>query len=514
MRRYRQLVRANALSQVGKQSGGGGWTRAADGSITLPAVLDAFNQGGVTYFAKYDTNGTVQWASYGKIIGGNVYIMPEAIYANSSNDMLVEFMYTWRTGAKVTLYNADGSAYATNPGGDYDYALMHYVVQIDSTGTTKNLFKILAGGNLGGRMTIDSSGNPIVLTNPSIFEIQKYNSSFVSQWTDSMGISSTMPVGLVTDTSRNVILLGQANSGSVTITKSGTVITPLGASVNAIIVKYNSAGTYQWYAHINQTTTGGYTYPGGIAIDSSNNLFVSCVATGTAPVLYNAGGTTFTTTLPNSPTASVLVKYSSAGAVQWYAYTTYRVVMTANSVTVDSSGNIILLSTFQSGSNVILYSSDGSQFSNTYTPVSGCPQTLITKYNSAGIIQWATVYTGYVASSLSSGETYSATIKTNSTNDIFAIGGINGNAGDGNIYNANGSLAKTIPVPNNGSNIRFLVKYNSGGTFQWVSTSTPITGSVGKQIIHIDASGNPLLTGSWIGGPGQTNTSLTFSNAM
>jgi uncharacterized membrane protein len=205
-------------------------------------------------------------------------------------------------------------------------------------------------------------------------------------------------------------------------TPFGTTLTNSSGSYNSFIVKYNSAGFVQWTAK--QSATGeNYSY--GVATDSAGNIIIAGYYYSTL-TLYNKDGTAFGTTLVSPSYHSFIVKYNSAGFVQWTAKQAGSPTTLGYGVATDSAGNIIIVGQ-TSSTALTLYNKDdtiGTTLSN-----SGIAS-FIVKYNSAGFVQWAAKQGG-------SASTYPLTITADSTGNIIIGGYFSG--GTTIFYNSDGT---------------------------------------------------------------------------
>jgi hypothetical protein len=218
-----------------------------------------------------------------------------------------------------------------------------------------------------GPAVLDISGN-IYITGSS-GQIIKFNSSGAIQFVTALDVSTYY--GIALDASANIYVAGGNGGTGWSIAKfssSGTVswqydfvtsnydyaralvldssnnMYATGESLNGTgsaiqTVKFNSAGAIQWQKRLFYTTAY-YDYGGGIAVDSSGNVYVC----GTNSVY----------------TGVTIVKYDSSGTLQWQRrVTTIAVSINTMGICLDSSGNVYV-----------------------------CANNAIIKYNSSGSIQW------------------------------------------------------------------------------------------------------------------------------
>ena len=210
------------------------------------------------------------------------------------------------------------------------------------------------------------------------------------------------------------------------------------------LVKYNSSGTRQW---TKQFGTSGWDVGYGVAADSSNNIYV----TG-----YTEGG--FDGNTSSGRRDIILVKFYDNGTKHWTQQFGTSSDDTGYGVTVDSSDNIYVTGfTF------------GGLDGNTY---SGKGDIILVKYNSSGTKQW-TQQLG------SSKKDYGLASNVDSKGNIYVTGYTEGGL-DGNT--------------NSGESDIFLVKYNSSGTKQWTQQLGTPTFDEGNGVA-VDSSDNIYVSG-------------------
>jgi uncharacterized delta-60 repeat protein len=293
-------------------------------------------------------------------------------------------------------------------------------------------------------------------------------------------------------------------------------------SYDAFMAKYDSAGTIQWQ----QTLSGGQATEESvksIAIDSNDNLYVTGftrIDAGTSWVLiykYNSEGVIqwqqtlgngvfndsgVAITIDSSDNVYVcgdnsnyfqLVKYDSAGIVQWHIKTSDRADGLA--VTTDSSGNVYAFGTNDSYDIMLVKYDSAGNFQwekgldsnginepaeittdsndNIYMTGYLYGALLIMKFNTEGVIQWQRTLSG-------AEDDTSYTIAIDSSDNVYVGGSSRSvfNAGAGSSY-----LRNSI-----------IVKYNSSGEIQWQRS---ISGEYTDQIrgVAIDSNDNLYVTG-------------------
>ncbi len=181
------------------------------------------------------------------------------------------------------------------------------------------------------------------------------------------------------------------------------------------MVKYNSAGEIQW---IRQLGTTEYDTAYGVAIDTSDNIYVAGYTKG-ALTGTNFGGADF-----------FIVKYNPAGEKQWTRQLGTDDTDQAFSVAIDTNGNIYVAGCTKGALA-------GTNF--------GGYDLFVVKYNSAGEIQW---------------------IRQLGTIDDEEIHGVATDT-SGNIYGVGSTERGLDGNTHVGLDDLFVVKYNSTGEKQW-----------------------------------------------
>jgi hypothetical protein len=522
---------------------------------------------------RYSTDGTAIWSAR---IGGTGTDTAWAVATDLNNNVIV----AGQTGsATVTsLYNSDGTSSGKNlPASGSNAAFVAkyhtsgkglWIARLDGTQsdlaysvvTHSNGDIYVAGQQGAATMTaFNADGSAFATTIPSrglgdAF-IVKYDTDGVVQWLAQIGSTAAdIAFGVKVDSAGNAYVVGQCGATSVTTTaynangtSGGTI--PSSGGPEMFVVKYDSSGVVQWVARV---STVGTDTGQSLVIDSSDNIYVyGRVATTTTVVVtaYNSDGTAFGTTPAGTGTAAndpCIVKYDSAGFVQWIVLTGGAQSDGVNAITLDPSSNIYI--SYQRGgsgngetninkydsSGTLLYAgqavaSDGGDSAwglttdssgNLYVGVScaqigttirinniggaqvasypfiGSNDSFLIKYNSSGVVQWIRRI-GNANSDILYGLTYG------SMNDLYQVG--LGTGGSLQVYGQQQSLFSTIA--NSGGTDGFVVKYNTNGAAQWVAR----IGSTGDEIVYgtaTDSSGNMYATGQTGSG-----TTTTFFNA-
>jgi hypothetical protein len=188
--------------------------------------------------------------------------------------------------------------------------------------------------------SVDSSGNVYVggwynpASSPTVSDIYalKVNSSGVLQWSNRF----TTP---------------QPDTGYVSTINSSNdlfIAGPSGSSTAGTLIKYNSAGTFQWAKNFIGSWTN--VFPNAIKTDSSGNIYVAGFSYTGATNVYDA----FT------------IKFDSTGAIVWQRFLGGVQFEGFDGIAIDGSGNV-----YVSGLRA-------------QSPNTG----MVAKYNSSGVLQW------------------------------------------------------------------------------------------------------------------------------
>ena len=340
-------------------------------------------------------------------------------------------------------------------------------------------------------IAVDGSGNVYVTGSAdsetywaSVYWTLKYNASGWKQWEveigDSLGGSADIPSDIAVDASGNVYVTGE------TCWLVDTVIPPV-VGCAYTTVKYNTNGEPPWagWAGRNYQGTGTYSRATALAVDGAGNVYVTGSSEGSdtgydyATVKYNASGVEQWVRTYNGPgngddgaTAIAVdgsgnvyvtgystgsgtgydfatVKYNASGVEQWAIRYGGNGDDRAQDLAVDASGNVYVTG----------YRNFGMPRLDDYVTI---------KYNASGVEQWNTPYNATVADRASS-------LALDQSGNVY-VTGLSYKAGQGYDY--------------------ATVKYNSGGTQQWAARyNGPGNGHDQAQEVAVDGSGNVYVTG-------------------
>ena len=333
---------------------------------------------------KFNHSGVKQWT---KLKGTSSYDQAYGLTIDSSDNL---YTFGGYDGANNT--NSDMSVVKHDSDGNF-----LWVSQLDNSSITFD------GGDY---VKIDSSGNIFTGAGDTV---GKFNSSGAKEWQ----VSQTRGEGIVLDSSGNIYVGESIWTGD-----------------NVTLTKYNSSGTVQWSQTL---SSSGNDYVEGIAIDSSDNIFITGQTSGDLDGNTNANS--------NSVSAgsydAFLIKYDSSGNKQWTKQVGTSSGENGRSVTIDTNGNIYLTG-----------ETSGSLDGN--TSIGGVDVFLI-KYNSSGTKQWTKQFG---TTSTDRG----VAVATDNSGSVYVIGEASGGF-DGNTHSGYTNCGGTCPD-------MFLIKYNSDGVKQ------------------------------------------------
>ena len=234
-------------------------------------------------------------------------------------------------------------------------------------------------------------------------------------------------------------------------TTANTALTPL---VDNDLMRGSTS--LPWTARItcnNFYSTGGNFYQSAML----SNGYVTGFASKTTINAYNADGTLGVTGAFNSGQEAAIAVYSKAGVVQWVARCkNSSAYIRKASVATDASDNIYVVFPALSAGTATVYNADGTAFGTTLVATGGA--VILAKYNSAGVVQWATYIDSATDSVDCAGIVYW-------NGNIYLVGVFRGAL---TAYNVGGASGGTLTYVASGNEC-YVCKYNSSGIVQWVA---------------------------------------------
>ncbi len=366
----------------------------------------------------------------------------------------------------LAKYDANGNVlWAKSAGGtDFDDG---YSVAVDSYG---NVF--VTGVFVSPTLTFGS--NTLINAGCRDIFIAKYDASGNVLWAKSAGgIDLDDGYSVAVDTYGNVFVTGYFSSpvitfGSYTLTNAG--------GGDMFLTKYDASGNVLWA----KSTDGAYYNEGySVAVDLSGNVYVTGYFSG---LVLTVGSYTLT----NAGDGDMfLAKYDASGNVLW-AKSAGRILNEyANSVAVDSYGNVYVTGVFASptlsfGSDTLTNAGDGDMF--------------LAKYDASGNVLWAKSVGG---TDFDAG--YSVAV--DSYGNVFVTG----------YFSSPVITFGSYTLTNAGNWYAFLTKYNANGNVLWAKSAGGTDSDLGYSVA-VDLSGNVYVTG-YFSSPVLTFGSYILTNA-
>jgi hypothetical protein len=258
-------------------------------------------------------------------------------------------------------------------------------------------------------------------------------------------------------------------------------------SFDVFVLKYDSSGIPLWVRRMGGT---GNDFGRSVITDSSGNI-IAAGSYGSSPFnIFAADGTTVSFTLTNSGSEdSFVVKYDSSGTPLWARRLSGTSTDRAHSVSVDSSGNVIVVGYYAASTTLSIFDANGTTVSFTLSS-SGGSDSFVVKYDPNGTPLWARRMGGTV-------EDYAWSVSVDSSQNIIVVGSYQSNPL--NIFAANGSTV-SFTLGNSGGADVFVVKYDSSGTPLWVRRLGG-TGFEQATSVSIDSSQNIVVGGYYDSNP-------------
>lgn len=301
--------------------------------------------------------------------------------------------------------------------------------------------------------------------------INSYSQPPIFNWANTIpGTVECIQRGMVVDAAGNVFITGMF-FGTVDFDPGVGVanITPVPYGCNVYIAKYDINGNYLWAKNIPITASYG---GGGIAIDASNNVFITGYFSGTNQDFDPNAGTAYLNSAGGNDI--YFAKYDANGNYLWAKQLGSTGDDRGNEIITDATGNVFLIGNF---SATVDFDPDAGVTNLTSV---GAADIFIAKYNSSGVFQWTKQIGGSLADDVRD-------IGFDNSGNIYLTGNFSGTA------DFDPGVAVVNLVSAGGSDI-FISKYDANGNYLW-SNKFGGTGTDGGSALKADATGNILVTG-------------------
>ncbi len=313
-----------------------------------------------------------------------------------------------------------------------------------------------------------------------------------AMWAKNISDSNISITKITSDNNGNIYAVGYIGGGTIGGNGifdfgNGVSVTITGASQNkkSILIKYNSDGIAQWAKAVDEN---GNIVFNSVALDKNGNIYTAGYIFGNTTFDFGNSISIIKTNSVDDYAELIIVKYNPDGIAQW-AKSPDIPENTAifNSIAVDNNGDIY------AAGYIRIFNSDNSitvDFGNSVTlDGSGKYCTLMVKYSSAGIPQWAK------SSNAPSGNSSQLnSVAVDDSGSIYTVGSTSGIADFGNGATLNNVKSNML-----------IIKYNPGGTPLWVKSATGNSASL--KSVAIDKNNN-IYTIGYVGG----NSTINFGN--
>ena len=349
-----------------------------------------------------------------------------------------------------------------------------------------------AGGleaDAASRITVDAIGNSyvtgifrgltsfgttdIISSGSTDIFIAKYDASGIVQWVRQAGGQDIDAAkNIAVDGSGNSYITGEfqgnANFGSITLTSTG--------SYDLFIAKYDTYGNVLW---AKQSGGAGIEMGRGIAVDERGNCFITGY--------FNGSATFGSTTLTSSGSYDIFIaKYDSTGNFLWADRAGSTGEDFGRNITVDDSGNSYITGTFR----------NLADFGNTILTSSGDEDIFIAKYDVSGNLVWAK-RAGGTSKDAAFG------IAVDKSGNSYITGEFQGSA---NFEST--TLSSTSSLPD-----IFIARYDASGNVLWAKQAGGSSNAHGRNIA-VDGSGMSYVTGEFEGSASFGSTTLSSSGGV
>jgi len=358
-----------------------------------------------------------------------------------------------------------------------------YDINLDANG---NVF--LTGWTFSTNFPVQNAGTFFQGTNGGNSDafILKFNNAGTRLWaTYYGGGGADRGYSIATDGNGNVFVAGRAASTNLPVQNAGTFFQGTNAGgLDGYILKFNNAGTRLWATYYGGS---GSDTPNYIAIDGSNNVFVTGVTSSTNFPVQNAG-TFFQGTNAGGTFDGFILKFNNAGTRLWATYYGGSLRDDPMGIVTDGSGNIFITGYTASTDFPVLTAGTFFQGTN-----AGGRDAFIVKFNNAGTRLWATYFGGSGNEVLSSSKNLAIT-------------------SCGDVYMSIETSSTVLPLQascdagyfdntyNGGTYDNFLILFSNTGALQW-STYIGGNGNDFRESLALDANNNLFIAGEWTSVP-------------
>ncbi len=309
-----------------------------------------------------------------------------------------------------------------------------------------------------------SSGGAVEYTDGAVFSMGNADIILYAVWQLDIkavyaevvkdGGANSCLYGVAADDNGNIYAAGYQNGKNQFNYNGATAASNISAN-NSVIIKYDENGNGIWARVVNDG--GAASTFKRVAVDAEGNIYAAGFQTGTDTYVYgqSSGGADVTAKADNSGTNAVIVKYTSAGNVEW-AKTVIGGENKSyfNAVAVDKYGNVYAAG-YQAGAGTFDY--DNGVTVSASNDVNNYNHCVLVKYDSDGNTQWAKSETGKNSKTAFNGVT------TDINGDVY-VAGYQWVTSDYTTVSYGGVLIDSHGADRLAS---IAIKYSSSGVPQW-----------------------------------------------
>jgi len=431
-----------------------GYTTSPVDIATTGSYQTTYGGNNDAFLAKFDSNGVMLWATY---YGGSSVDQAFGMAADSMGNVYIAGLTSSTSGI------ATAGVYQTNYGGGIGDA---FLAKFSETGSLSwATYYGGSGTDLATGVCTDRSGYVYItgytystdsIATPGAYKtsgggsnvdafIAKFNSSGTIKWaTYYGGNDDDEPVSIVADDTGNVYMAGTtASTDSISTPGVYQKTFQAFADDDGFLVKFDSTGSLKWGTYYG---ANGSNELEQIICDGAGNIYM----TGSSSCVDSIATTGAHQSSLIGAADAYLVKFSSAGAIQWGTYYGSG-ADGGNALAIDDTGNVFITGTTSSTTGIA--TPGAYQSAN-----AGQGDAFLAKFSDVGSLLWATYYggaaydEGFGVLCAGNANVYVAGI-TRSASGIATPGAYN-TVFSATAFNDDAFLAKFGPIPNTYSSIQ------------------------------------------------------------
>ena len=310
--------------------------------------------------------------------------------------------------------------------------------------------------------------------------ILKFSNAGVRQWATYYGGSSyDRGEAIAADNAGNVFVTGLTWSTDFPTYDPGGGAYYQGTKAgydDIFILKFTGTGIREWATYYG----GSGTELGASTVtDNSGNVLITGETSSIDFPTYDPGGGAYYQAFAGGSEIYIL-KFSNTGVRQWATYYGGSGLDHGNSITTDTSGNILVTGNTYSMDFPTHDPGGGAYYQGSFT---GVTEIFLLKFSNTGSREWATYYGG-------SGGDDGISITTDGSGNIFVTGYTNST--DFPTYDPGGGAY--YQGTNAGSDDMFILKFSNSGLREWATYYGGTFGDRGYSVAT-GSSGNAFVTG-------------------